>query len=184
MKNPCVAVVLSLTAVCLMTGCVEQTAVVKADPTWEEAENNPLVPANYKAADALINQLQSVLAPEQPIIIATIVNIDALDKSSTLGRLVSEQVSARFTQKGYRMIEMKFRNNVYVKRTQGELMLTREINELATSHNAQAVIVGTYGRSDRLVFINLKVVQPKLNVVLAVLDYALPLDSLTRPLLY
>ena len=90
---------------------------------------------------------------------------------------------ARFTLAGHRMIEMKFRSNVYMARDQGELMLTREIRDIASSHNAQAVIVGTYAQSSDLVFVNLKVIQPETNVVLAVHDYALPLDNMTRSML-
>lgn len=142
------------------------------------------MPSNYHAAEALLNQLRPTLGgTPKPLIIATVVNIDALENSSTLGRLVSEHVAARFTQAGYRMVEMKFRNNVYVKRTQGELMLTREIRDLAQSHDAQAVIVGTYGESSEYVFINLKVIEPASNVVVAVHDYVLPLDGTVRPLL-
>jgi hypothetical protein len=81
------------------------------------------------------------------------------------------------------MVEMKFRNNVYVKRSQGELMLTREIKELAQTHDAQAVVVGTYGQSDDYVFINLKVIQPANNIVVAVQDYVLPIDSSIKALL-
>lgn len=159
------------------------TPASKPEPTWEQAAANPLIPANYKAADALLAQVAPALNKGQPLIIATIVNIDNLDQSSTLGRLTSEHVSARFTQAGYRMIELKYRNSVYVKRSQGELMLTREIKDLAQSHDAQAVIVGTYGQSDEFVYVNLKVIQPVTNVVLAVQDYVLPLDSSTKALL-
>ncbi|MFN3883788.1 MAG: FlgO family outer membrane protein [Rhodocyclaceae bacterium] len=155
----------------------------KPEPTWEQAEANPLIPANYKAADALLAQVAPVLNAGQPLIIATVVNIDNLDLSSTLGRLTSEHISARFTKAGYRMIELKYRNGVYVKRSQGELMLTREIKDLAQSHDAQAVIVGTYGQSDDYVFVNLKVIQPATNVVLAAQDYVLPLDSSIKALL-
>lgn len=155
----------------------------KPEPTWEQANGNPLIPANYKAADALLAQLVPALSKSQPLIIATVVNIDNLDQSSTLGRLTSEHVSARFTKAGYRMIELKYRNGIYVKRSQGEMMLTREIKELAQSHDAQAVIVGTYGQSDEFVFVNLKVIQPATNIVLAVQDYALPLDITTKSLL-
>ena len=100
-----------------------------------------------------------------------------------MGRLISEQIAGRFTQSGYRMVEMKFGNAVYVKRDQGELMLTREINDLAKNYDAQAVIVGTYGESADFVFVNLKVIQPTTNVVLAVHDYVLPLDSTVRSML-
>jgi hypothetical protein len=45
------------------------------------------------------------------------------------------------------------------------------------------VVVGTYAQSSELVFVNLKVIRPETNVVLAVHDYALPLDSMTRSML-
>ena len=69
------------------------------------------------------------VADDKPLIMATIVNIDALEQTSMLGRLVSEQVSTRLAQGGLKMLEMKLRNSVYLKRNQGELMLTREIGE-------------------------------------------------------
>lgn len=164
-----------------LTGCSEGPQK-KPEPTWEQASSNKLVLANYRAAEVLLAQVKSVLDPSQSMIVATVVNIDALDQSSTLGRLISEEVAGRFTQAGYRVIEMKFRNNVYVRQNQGELMLTREIKDLAKSHQAQAVVVGTYGQSDDYVFINLKVIQPSTNVVLAVHDYVLPLDASVRAL--
>ena len=165
------------------SGCATEASNVRKDPTYEQAASNPLIPANYAAATSLLTRLQGRLVPSQPLIMATLVNIDALDRSSTLGRLISEQVSARFTLAGHRMIEMKFRNNVYMARDQGELMLTRELRDIATSHNAQAVIVGTYAQSSEMVFVNLKVIEPETNVVLAVHDYALPLDGMTRSML-
>ena len=165
-----------------LAACSDQP-IRKPDPTYETASANPFIPANYRAADSLLAQLKNHLSQSQPMIVATMVNIDALEKSSTLGRLVSEQVSARFSQAGYSMVEMKFRNNIYIKQDQGELLLTREIKNVAQSHNAQAVIVGTYGESGDMVFINLKVIQPATNVVLAVHDYALPLDSNIRSML-
>lgn len=164
-------------------GCATDSAGTRTDPTYEQAAANPLIPANYAAATSLLTRLRGQLAEGHPLIVATVVNIDALERSSTLGRLISEQVAARFTLAGHRMIEMKFRNNVYMARDQGELMLTREIRDIASAHSAQAVIVGTYAQSSDLVFVNLKVIQPESNVVLAVHDYALPLDSMTRSML-
>ncbi len=137
-----------------------------------EALNYPIV-ATYRAADALIGMARPQLDPEKPIIIATVVDIDNLEGSSTLGRFISESVSARFTQARYRMVEMKLQNAVYMKRDEGELMLTRQIRELAGAHQAQAVVVGTYSSGASAIFVNLKVVQPQTNVVLAAYDYSL-----------
>jgi TolB-like protein len=133
--------------------------------------------ANYRATDALVATGRSQLDFDKPIIIATIVDIDDLERSSTLGRFLSESVSARLTQNGYRMVEMKFQNSVYMKNGEGELMLTRHIREIANSHQAQAVVVGTYSRASTAVFINLKVVKPESNVIVAAQDYSLPMSK-------
>lgn len=81
------------------------------------------------------------------------------------------------TQMGYSVLELKIRNGVYMKRNEGEFLLTREIKEVASTHNAQAVVVGTYAESATLVHVNLKIVNPATSVILAAYDYALPLDK-------
>ena len=161
--------------VVVMAGCVHS-----GKPSYAGASSSPFIRANHQAADALLQQMPS---RGNTMLIATLVNVDALDRSSTLGRLVSEQISARFTQAGQHMVEMKFRNNVYISQTQGELMLTRELHELAGTHNAQAVIVGSYGVGGDYVYINLKVIQPSTNMVLATHDYALPVSDDVRMML-
>lgn len=150
---------------------------------YASTSQNQFVAANYRAADTLLSQLNGRLASDKPLIMATVVNIDALDQSSTLGRLVSEQVSTRLAQGGLRMLEMKLRTSVYMKRQQGEMMLTREVGEVAHNHNAQAVVVGSYGETNDAVFVNIKVVQPQTNQVMAATDYVLAKDGVVRSML-
>ena len=144
---------------------------------------NQFVAANYQAADSLLSQLSGRLMSDKPLIMATVVNIDALDQSSTLGRLVSEQVSSRLAQGGLRMLEMKLRTSVYMKRHMGEMMLTREVGEVAHNHNAQAVVVGSYAETSDAVFVNVKVVHPQTNQVLAANDFVLAKDGVVRSML-
>lgn len=168
----------------LAAGCADPNT--RNDETYESAINNQFIPTNYRAAEALFTQAQKSnipLAPDVPLIVATVVDINVLEKSSALGRTISELISARFTQQGYKMVEMKFRNAVYIKRSQGELLLTREIKDLAQSHNAQAVLVGTYSVSKDVVFVNLKVIKPGDSIVIAAHDYTLPLNHTVRELL-
>lgn len=155
----------------------------KPAPSYGSVASSPFISNNYRAADALIGQLGDRLSVNQPVIAATVVNIDALSSSSTFGRLVSEQVSARFSQLGYTMVELKLRGDIYMKQDQGELLLTREIKNVAQSQNAQAVIVGTYADSGDRVYVNLKVVQPNTNVALATYDYVFPMDGNVRIML-
>lgn len=171
--------IVCLCAVLLIAGCANQQGGLS---TGSKVHASAFIQANYLAAESLQRQLRSDLG-RATLLTATLVNIDALGSSSTLGRLVSEQVSARFTQGGFRMVEMKFQNSVYMARDQGELMLTREVHELAKDYDAQAVIVGSYGESKDYVLINLKVVEPRTNHVLAVYDYSLPIDENVRQML-
>ncbi len=160
----------------LLCGCAQPS---------QKPTANYFISANYRAAESLMEQLREHgrLPPRTTLLMGTLVNIDALERSSTLGRLISEQVSARFSQADYRMVEMKFGKSIYISQGQGELMLTREIHELADSYAAPAVIVGTYGESRDHLFINLKVIQSNTNVILAVHDYALPMDNNVRAML-
>lgn len=136
----------------------------------------------YAAVDHLVNQIetrQKKTIISGPIIVATIVNIDELAESSRLGRSISEQVAARLTQRGYEVIELKLRGNIFVQRNQGELLLSRELRDISLSHKAQAVVVGTYATAKHFVHVNLKVVSGDTQSVLAATDYGLPLDTNT-----
>ena len=177
----------------LLTAC-ETTPKVStlSEPTYEQAQNNAFSVANYNAVGELMKRYPAAPAMATNaadggtgalLIIATLVNIDQLEQSSTLGRLISEQVASRMSQLGYGVLELKVRNGVYMKRNEGELLLTREIKEVASTHNAQAVIVGTYAESSTMVYVNLKVVNPASNIILAAYDYALPLDKQVHSLI-
>lgn len=158
-------------------------AATREDTNYTSVSANAFVAANYRAADALALQLRGKLLEDKPLIMATLVNIDALEQTSMLGRLVSEQLSTRMAQGGMKMLEMKLRNSVYLKRGQGELMLTREIGDVASTHNAQAVVVGSYAETREAVFINVKVIQPTTNLVLAGHDYVLAKEGTVRSML-
>lgn len=140
----------------------------------------------YAAVDHLVNQLDSRRnhdVGKGPVIVATIVNIDELTESSRLGRSVSETIASRLSQKGYQVIELKLRGNIFVQRNQGELLLSRELRDISLSHKAQAVVVGTYSTAKNFVHLNLKVVSGDTQSILAATDFGLPLDANTLAML-
>ena len=118
-----------------------------------------------------------------PVLIATIVNIDSLTQSSRLGRLISEQVATRLTQRGYSVVEMKLRNNVYIREGTGELLLSRDVRELSKNYNAQVVVVGNYAVAAGYVYLTLKAVTASDNRVIAAVNYLLPLTDNNKALL-
>jgi TolB-like protein len=140
-----------------------------------------LIEVNERATDALL--LHAVLDANQPVLVATLVNVDRLNESSRLGRIFSEQIAGRMVQRGLRVTEVKLRESLVLHRDQGELLLSREAREVSQAQNAQAVVVGTYAMSASVLYLSLKLVNPMGNQVVAAHSYAVPVDENVRMLL-
>ncbi|MBV1776282.1 hypothetical protein KSF73_11225 [Burkholderiaceae bacterium DAT-1] len=159
-------------AVCL-GGCAQ----------YESGRSNAIVRASYDATDTLLKGLKPELPKDAPIIVASFVELDHLGTSSTLGRMLADQVSARMTQHGFPVEEIRLGSKMVVKDGLGELLLTRELKELSTQRKAQAVVVGTYVVAPEKVFLNLKLIRPIDNRILAAHDLALESDDTVQALL-
>lgn len=159
-----------------LTGC-------SVGPTYQSAANNPYIQANYNGVEQLISTSKSLIGMNKPVVVATIVNVDSLTESSRFGRNLSEQVSAKLTRMGYSVIELKLRENIFIKQSEGELLLSREVREVSQSHKADTVVVGTYAEGRDYIYVNLKAVNVHENLIIAAHDYALPLDDDTLKLL-
>lgn len=144
---------------------------------YDVAGSYPLLAVTQTAADRLNEQIKKALNPPGPLVMATLVNINNLEMSSAFGRTIAEQVSAGLTRNGFQIVEVKFRNGVYIKRNQGELALSHELKDLARTSSAQGVVAGTYSVGKDLVFVTLKVIHQNENIVLASHSFTLPLDG-------
>jgi TolB-like protein len=160
------------------------------DPTYEDAAMYQFTVSNYHAADRLLARYGTAAVSNfsssggGTILVATLVDISRLDRSSPFGRIISEQLISRIVQTGRPVVEIKLSlDGVFVQNNNGEFMLTREVGKLAQNHNAGAVLVGTYAEGGRFVFINLKLINPDNNQVLSSYDYQLPVDKVVSRLL-
>ncbi|GFO56783.1 hypothetical protein GMSM_37900 [Geomonas sp. Red276] len=170
---------LLLTALLLLcSGCATFSAC-------DRDTEDPLISSSHRTVDDLLQNIPAgkELNRRQPIIVASLVNIDDLN-SSRLGRMVAEQLATRLTQKGYSVVELKLRDSIFVRQSQGELLLSREIKDITLSHKAQAVLVGTYAESRGAVYLTVKLVGVGDNVAISAVDYALPLGSDVRAMLW
>jgi len=174
----------------VLGGCSSTLDSKASEPTYDQAAMSEFIRANYAAANELLKGFQGPVSANNfsgngggaPLIVSTLVNIDQLDQSSTLGRLISEQLTSRISQSGQNVVELKLRNSVFMKQNQGEFLLTREIKELASSYKAQAVVVGTYADGGDFIFVSLKLINPSNSLILASYDYALPMNRQVRRL--
>ncbi|MCB1823597.1 MAG: hypothetical protein KDJ54_03065 [Candidatus Competibacteraceae bacterium] len=151
-------------------------------PTRPVIRDANLVEQNYGAADALLMRTPWLKERNEPLLAATFVDINNLETSSGLGRVIGEQIGSRFAQQGFTVVEVKMRNNIYVAEGAGEFALSRSVKEISQSHNAAAVIAGTYAVGRQSVFVNARLIRATDNQVLASHDYVLPLGPDARAL--
>jgi len=156
---------------------IKESKVELTGEFWAWLGGASIPGTNYKAADSLLNKIQPKLPKDSPILVASFVNIDDLDNSSTFGRVVSEQFASRFKQRNYTTIEMKLRTNVFIRADSGEFLLSRELAEISTKHRAQAVVVGTYAVASKKVYLTTRVINVSDGRVLSSYDYDIPITS-------
>lgn len=157
-----------------LAGCAATPKQQPVAPTYQEAASHPFLQANRDA----IGKLLAGLPPSDvsPLLVATIVDVNDLRVSSPLGRTLSEQYSSAAAAAGVDVREMKLRGNVFVREQTGELLLSREIKDIARTHQATAVLVGTYAVAGQFVYVSVKLVRSDTGQILRGYDYALPLD--------
>ncbi len=156
----------------LLAGCVT------------ESYQPSLIEFTYPAADRLgfnlsqgIDQQQRPLQMDKPLLVASFVELDNLEKTSTFGRLMAEQIASRLTQKGFSVIELKLREQLYIHATSGEFALSRELQNISREQNAQALLVGTYSVIQDHVYVTAKIVRSDGHVY-AAHDFAIPRSHL------
>jgi hypothetical protein len=112
--------------------------------------------SSYKAVDTILDQMSTAFRPGTMIRVEPLVDTARSAQKSApaapLGRVLAEQIAARFTQRGYPVSDVPFTKPPYF------------------------LLRGTYSVGEDSVFVNLKLVAPHLGRVVAGHDYALIKD--------
>ncbi len=111
------------------------------------------------------------------LLMTTLVNLEKLEETSTMGRLLSEQIASRFTEHGFLLVEPKLMSGVKIVPETGEFMLSRHLQDISANHNVQAAIVGSYVRVADKLHINLKVVRLANNLTISSISSSLRMDE-------
>ena len=152
------------------TGCS-----TKQPTTPVQSAEVDLISEIREASSQLISN-SSRLNRKAPLLAATFANIDDLQQSSTFGRMLSEQFSSALTNEGFPVIEVKMRESLFMKERTGELILSRKLNSLVQAHDAQAVLLGTYAVGGSYIYVNVRLVRTRDNIILGSHDFSLPLN--------
>ena len=130
-----------------------------------------LVRLGDKVAETLISNAVPPLLPRQanqPVLIATVVNNDNLDDTSSFGRSFQNNITAGFVNRGYAVKEIKLR---------------RDLQELAGKQQAQAIVVGTYAMANRVMYLSVRLVSSTDQSIRAAFEDKLYLDEISLRML-
>ncbi len=173
----------ALAASLAIGGCSAFQNKTYQEPTYEQAAKDSFLTTNRTAIDKLFSPLDLASVGDSPILVATIVNVNDLRRTAPLGRTLSEQYASQIVVRGFNVKELKLRGDVFVQEGTGELMLSREVQNIARSHSASLVLVGTYSAAADMTYINLKLVRTEDGRIVRAYDYALPNDKNVKRLL-
>lgn len=175
---------LGLVSVGLLSAC-DRT---RASNPFQDVVIKDLKDYSYDGADDLVWKARRSLAASTPILIGTITNVDKLERSSTFGRIVTEQISSRMTQRGFDVTELKMRNSVNIKEglndpsESGEYLFSRDVQSIGGEHAAGGAVTGTYAVAGSEIYVNLKMVNVSTGKLIAATDFSVPLTSNMREL--
>lgn len=174
---------LTVLAGALLAGCASNNAPVRVEPTYQEAASNLFLQSNGDAVSKLVAEFDMSTLGSGPVLVATVVNVNDMSRSAPLGRTLSEQYASVMAGKGFNVKEIKLRGEVFVKEGAGELLLSREIKDIARNQNAALVLVGTYSAAANFTYVSLKLVRTEDSRIVRGHDYALPNDRDVQRLL-
>lgn len=142
--------------------------------------NTNLVDFSYKIAENLVDRTVPPLMPghpDMPILVTTFVDNNDLQQTSRFGRIVQEHIASRLVQLGYTVREIKMASTLTIEPKSGETVLSRDLSQLSGEHQAQAILVGTLSRSESILYISARLINPVNNNILATDDYRLYMDD-------
>ena len=114
---------------------------------------------------------------------ASFVNQDDLERSSSFGRLVAEQMFHEFARRGVAVREYRALPVVETRPGDGDFALTRDPARLAEPPAGALVVAGTYYHDDCNVFVNARVYRATDHLVLRTAQIVMPQSDMTRIML-
>lgn len=135
----------------------------------------------YLGAQTVVDRA-GVIDRSKQILVSTMVSIDDFNESSTFGRLASQLIANRLSQRGYLVRDVTYMGALAVQPGTGELVLSRDATRLTRALDAQAIIAGTYAVAGREIFLNIRLLRADDGAIISSADVVVPLDHNTEAL--
>lgn len=168
-----------LVLICLLalTGCAEFNGT-RFEKVLGGKTN--LLTFSYQIAEDLVESALPPLVPmhpDMPVIVTTFVSNSDLEKTSSFGRLLQENIGSRLVQMGYTVKEIKLASHLFIEPHSGETILSRKLDEINPEQNAQGVVVGTFTRTNRDLYLSARLINPGNSNIFSSKDYKIVMDD-------
>lgn len=178
-SSVCIYLIVSI--VLLITGCFPKESGFKSQPLLNNSRDNSFSAIQESAVDSMLSSCTVYIDNQKPLIVASLVSIDDMKKSSTLGRMSSEIIAGRLAQQGFKVQEVKMsQSDIFVSEEEGEMILSRNLHQIGKKHDVQGFVVGTYAvgryhrnRNEVDVYVALRLVDPH-NIIVCSKNYTIP----------
>jgi TolB-like protein len=168
-----------LGAILLSTAC---QSIVPTATEEVQVNYDRIGAAAYDAVDDLLEQCD-VETDLGRLLVATLVDINNVEKTTMFGRQFAEMTSSRLTQNKADVIHATVRHDHMRIDERGQFLISRKVQNLAADYNAKYVVVGTYAVCDEEVFVSLKLVSTIDDSTVAAVDVELKHTDTVREML-
>jgi len=152
-------------------------------PYYQETKDTDLVEVSYDAACTLQHNLKRTIPEGSLIIISTLLNVDDLKKTSSFGRIISDQLASAFHNSGYRIIGMELPIDLFVMQEGGALHLPNEAQKILKKYGAAAIVGGVYAPGKRSTYVSLRMIDTDSKNIISSTDLSVPLGPDVKVLL-
>ena len=126
-------------------------------------------------ADQLVRNIDNRFRYE-PVVVTTFVNLDNMKETSSLGRLIAEDLIHELQVRGWKVFDIRLAKDIVVK-PQGEFSITRDIRNIRNYYRVNSVISGTYAITSNSVIVNARIIDVKSGVVVSTGQIILPIED-------
>lgn len=136
-----------------------------------------------KLAESLENSGSTAGLLADGIVVCSFVELKKLNRTSSFGRYLAEQLISEMQQRQYRVVEFRQNEAVFIQAGRGEFGLSREPAKISDEAAAGAMLTGTYTITPDEVMVNARIVDNRNHDVLASVATVVPRTVLVSDLL-
>lgn len=125
-------------------------------------------------ADQLLTNMD-VDIKKYPVIVTTFVNLDNFKETSSLGRLLKENLVHELQVRGWKVIDINYMPKIKINKY-GEFVLTRDMRKLTKKYKVSSILVGTYAIADNALIVNARIINAKNGLIISTGQFEIPLS--------